>query len=56
MGISAIIRVPEYFGDMEIPRQNDLSQLAENARFVEPSKCCTPSAGGEWNHDKMESR
>ena len=31
VGISAIIRVPEYFGEMTNSKTNDLNELAENA-------------------------
>jgi len=33
---------------MQISRQNDLSQLAENARFVASCKCCKPSPLHPW--------
>jgi len=32
----------------QIPRQNNLNQLAENARFVAPSKCCKSSPLHPW--------
>jgi len=45
----------EGFGILEkrqIPRQNDPNQLAENARFVAPSKYCKPSSIHPWmGHD-----
>jgi len=34
--------------NLQIPRPRDLNYLAENARFVAPSKCCKPSLLHSW--------
>jgi len=38
----------------QIPRQNVLNQLAENARFVASSKCCKPSPFHPWIYECIE--